>query len=305
MGARYLKLSEAEWTERLESLSEIESECRICPRECRVNRQERRGLCRAPAQLRVSSTNLHFGEEPPITGRNGSGTVFLTHCNLYCLFCQNYPISQLGNGQDISEEDLAQRMIDLQKRGAHNINFVSPTHYTARIAHTIHCAMQQGLEVPIVWNSNGYESVDVLKCMDGIVDIYLPDLKYSKNENAEKLSHAPSYWEIATQAIKEMHRQVGLLQVEDDIATSGLLVRHLVLPHDLSGTREVLRFIAEELSRETTISLMAQYFPAHRAPQSEEMSRQITSEEYGRAMEWLEEFGIENGYTQEDLLRFC
>ncbi|RJO71519.1 MAG: radical SAM protein [Myxococcales bacterium] len=304
--ASYNRLSAAEWERRLAGLAERERECVLCPRECGVDRNEKLGVCHAPAEISTSSVNLHFGEEPPITGWGGSGTVFLTHCNLACVFCQNYPISQLGTGRRMTEEELAAALVGLQKRGAHNINFVSPTHYTAAVIRAVHLAAEQGLSVPIVWNSNGYESVETLRLLEGIVDIWLPDLKYGDDANAKRYSRAPNYWAVATAAIKEMWRQAGQLVVaEDGIAERGVLVRHLVLPGDRSGTREVLRFLAEEISREVSISLMAQYFPAHEAPNLPGMDRQITDEEYAQALKWLEEFGLENGYTQEAELRFA
>ncbi len=306
MTASHRKLSETEWQSKLQALQELERNCEICPRLCHVDRIEKLGVCRAPRSLFVSSHNLHFGEEPPITGANGSGTIFLTYCNLRCVFCQNYPISQLGNGKATDEEGLATMMLALQKRGAHNINFVSPTHYTAAIVRAIHLASKEGLTIPIVWNSNAYERVETLCQLEGIVDIYLPDIKYSSDVHSKRLSAAPGYWDIARKAVQEMHRQVGLLeQNEDGLATRGMIVRHLVLPDDQSGTREVLKFIATELSKETTLSLMAQYFPAHKATKIEGMNRQITEEEYERALDWLDEFGLENGYTQESTFRFC
>lgn len=306
MPASYLDLAPEEWEEKLDRLHAKLRPCTGCPRECKVERAEKRGLCRAPENLVVSSINKHYGEEPPISGHRGSGTIFLTHCNLYCVFCQNYPISQYGNGSDTTLDDFAAAMLRLQDQGAHNINFVSPTHYTSQIVEAIHKAVELGLKIPIVWNSNAYESVETLEMLDGIVDIYMPDLKYSVNENAERFSRAPGYWETATAAIREMHRQVGELQVNDmGVAERGLLIRHLVLPNDFSGTPEVLRFIAEEISADTSISLMAQYFPAHRAASFEDMDRTITFEEYQRALGWLNEFGLTNGYTQESSIRFC
>ena len=306
MSAIYLDLDSKVWREKLDALAGRERPCEICPRDCRVDRRDERGLCRAPAGLVTSSANLHFGEEPPISGQRGSGTIFLTHCNLYCLFCQNYPISQLGNGRPIGERELARSMLELQGRGAHNINFVSPTHYTAPLIRAVHEAAGAGLNIPIVWNSNAYERVETLRLLDGIVDIYMPDIKYSRDADAEDLSRAPGYWDISRRAVSEMQRQVGILRLnESGVATRGLLVRHLVLPNDRSGTRAVLRFLAEELSPETYVSLLAQYFPAHRAPHTKGIDRRITREEYSRALGWLGEFGLENGYTQESPIRFC
>ncbi len=306
MPASYLSLGETEWAERLGELRERLRPCRICPRECLSDRREKAGKCRAPEALEVASRNLHFGEEPPITGSGGSGTIFVAHCNLSCAFCQNYPISQYGNGKAVTTQELAESMVSLQKRGAHNINFVSPTHYTTQLIEAVHLAREKGLTVPLVWNSNAYESVETLRLLEGIVDIYLPDIKYGDDAQARRISRAPDYWRIATGAVAEMFRQVGPLHVtEEGIATRGLLVRHLVLPNGLAGTRKVLRFIAEDLSPEVFVSLMSQYFPAHRAPKTEGIEREILPEEYRQAMDWLEEFGLENGFTQECALRFC
>ncbi len=307
MSASYLSLSEIQWTKKLQALETLHRGCVLCPRACGVDRREKPGVCGAPDGLVVSSVNTHFGEEPPITGEGGSGTVFVSHCNLKCRFCQNYPISQLGNGKAMTALELAEKLLGLQKRGAHNINFVSPAHYTFRIAEAIHLAAGMGLTLPIVWNTNAYERVEALREMDGIVDIYLPDLKYSDDLHAKRYSGAPNYWKVATEAIQEMFRQVGQLRYDEEgeLATRGILVRHLVLPEGLAGTREVLRFIAEELGPETTLSLMAQYFPAHRAADDPVIGRAIMEEEYRVALDALEEFGFTEGFTQEDIFRFC
>lgn len=306
MPARYLALSETQWQEKLSWFRGRLTPCMLCPRECGVDRLNKLGICRAPFGPRISSANLHYGEEPPITGINGSGAIFLTHCNLRCVFCQNYPISQLGNGQDLSLDELAGKFLELQKRGAHNINFVSPMHYTAQIVEALHLARGLGLHLPIVWNSNAYESLEVIEHLEGLVDIYLPDLKYSRDEDAKRLSAAPGYWAIATRAIREMQRQVGPLTLDDEgLGLGGIIVRHLVLPNDAAGTYEVLKFLATELPQKPAISLMAQYFPAHKAPEMEELNRAITPEEYRRALDWLEEFDFEDGYTQEDDFRFA
>lgn len=306
MASSYLSLSEEQWQKKLEDMGNLEKSCVLCPRNCKVDREIKRGICKAPKQLTVSSTNLHYGEEPPITGSGGSGTVFVTFCNLRCIFCQNFPISQLGNGKPLSDEELAKKMVALQKRGAHNINFVSPTHYTAAILRAIYHAHKMGLTIPIVWNSNAYESVETLKILEGVVDIYLPDIKYSDDNQAKRLSMAPNYWLHSKKAISEMFRQVGHLEVDEEgIATRGLLIRHLVLPNDNSGTRVVLEFIAKEISKYTNISLMAQYFPAHKAHETNDMNRPITEEEYNTALNYIDELGLENVFTQEAEFRFC
>ncbi len=275
--------------------------CDLCPHECGVNRiRGETGICGAGLLPRVAAASIHTGEEPPISGRNGSGTIFLSGCSLSCRFCQNFPISQLGNGQDLPTSALAGRMLKLQRQGAHNINFVTPTHYLPQILAVLWLAIPLGFRLPIVWNSSGYEKPDVLRLLDGVVDVYLPDMKYSDDETAEQLSRAPGYRDINRLAVREMLRQVGHLSLNGEgVAIRGLIIRHLVLPGDLSGTRETLGWIAANLGRETHISLMRQYFPAHRAPDTPGIDRKITAAEYDRAVEWLEEFGLENGWVQE------
>lgn len=299
--ASYVTLrASGELARRAARASEMLAECRLCPRNCGVNRLAgETGVCGAGALARVSSYNDHHGEEPPISGTNGSGTIFLTHCNLKCVFCQNYPISHLGNGTDATAERLAGMMLELQRRGCHNINFVTPTHYMPQIVAALDIAAGGGLVIPIVWNCGGYESLDAVRLLEGIVDIYMPDIKYSEEAPAVKLSRAPDYYEHATAAIREMHRQAGELEIDDDgIAVRGLLVRHLVLPGGLAGSRRSLKFIAREISPDTFISVMEQYFPAHRAAQVPEMGRRITAEEYDEVVDMVDEVGLSNGWIQ-------
>lgn len=281
---------------------EILRECALCPRECGADRLAgETGVCRAGAQARVASFNLHHGEEPPISGARGSGTVFLSHCNLRCVFCQNYPISHMGNGVPAPARELADMMLKLQKRGAHNINFVTPTHYMPQIIEAVEIAAGDGLRLPIVYNCGGYESVEAVRLLDGIVDVYLPDIKYSRAEPAGELSGASDYFERARDAVKEMFSQVGLLETDDEgVAVRGLLIRHLVLPGGLAGSREVLEFVARELSPDVSMSVMSQYFPAHEAPLHPAVSRRVTAAEYQAALDALEEFGMTEGWTQSD-----
>jgi putative pyruvate formate lyase activating enzyme len=247
---------------------------------------------------KVSSWSIHHGEEPPISGENGSGTIFLSGCPLRCAFCQNYPISQLRHGREMSIGDLSDCMLELQEKGAHNINFVSPTHFTPQIVGALHIAAGRGLMLPLVYNSSGYEDVQTLKLLDGIVDIYLPDMKYSSDSHAKQYSAAPNYVSVNRKAIEEMFRQVGGLVLDNrGIARRGLIVRHLVLPGGLSGTEDVLHFIAG-LSTSVGISLMSQYFPAHRACEYEELKRKLTEEEYSRALETLSRHNFSHGWTQ-------
>jgi len=299
----YLNLAEEEFDRRIEKAYKLLSPCQVCPRNCKVNRRKgERGFCRSSEEVMVSSYNAHFGEEPPLSGRFGSGTIFFTHCNLRCVYCQNYPISQLGNGNPVSLEDLAQIMLTLQKRKCHNINLVTPTHLVPQIIRSLKLARQMGLNIPIVYNTSGYEAVETLKLLDGIVDIYLPDARYADNEIAIKYSAAPHYFEIMREALKEMYRQVGELTIgAEGVARSGLIVRHLVLPEGLSGTRKIMRFIAREISPHTYISLMSQYFPAYQADRFPPLSRKINKREYKEALQAFEEEGLENGWFQEDL----
>lgn len=288
--------------DRVRRLGERLSDCDLCPRNCRVDRYSSKlGVCGMGAGVRVSSANLHFGEEPPISGVRGSGTIFLAGCNLKCVYCQNYPISQLHHGRDLSQGELVSAMLELQERGAHNINFVTPTHCSAQVARAIVDARDVGLSIPIVWNSSGYDSADTLRMVEGLVDVYLPDMRYSDRVNSKCYSSAPDYPEVNRFAVAEMFRQVGNLEVDDDgVAIRGLIIRHLVLPDNISGTQEVLRFIAEEISRECHISLMSQYFPAHMAFKYEALSRRITAAEYAQAVEWMHEFNLENGWCQNE-----
>jgi len=288
--------------ERVGKLRARLSDCDLCPRSCHVDRcSGGDGICGMNAEITVSSVNLHHGEEPPLSGSRGSGTIFMTGCNLKCVYCQNYPISQLRHGYTITHDALVDAMLELQSRRAHNINFVTPTHYSAHIAEAIVDARDRGLTIPIVYNSSGYDNVDVLRELDGLIDVYLPDMRYSDSENARRYSSAPDYPSVNRAVIKEMFRQVGLLETDNyGIARKGLIIRHLVLPDNISGTRDTLEFISNEISPKTSISLMSQYFPAHRASQYESLSRRITRDEYRQAAAWMREFNLENGWCQNE-----
>lgn len=275
--------------------------CDLCPHDCGVDRiAGESGFCRAGLRPRIASANVHRGEEPPISGSRGSGTIFLTGCSLQCRFCQNFPISQLDNGEELTPLALAGRMLRLQGQKVHNINFVTPTHFLPQILAALWLAIGKGFSLPLVWNSSGYEKVDALKLLDGVVDIYLPDMKYDDDASAAAFSAAPGYREVNRAVVREMLRQVGQLEVDQDgIATRGLVIRHLVLPHGADGAAEILPWIAGNLGHETHISLMRQYFPAHRAMEVPELSRRVTDEEYERAVAALEDAGLENGWVQE------
>ena len=300
---RYLNIKEEEFDRRIEKAYKLLSPCEVCPHKCRVNRLKgEQGICRSGEEVIVSSYNAHFGEEPPLVGNFGSGTIFFTNCNLKCVYCQNYPISQLGNGNKVSLLELAKIMLALQKRKCHNINLVTPTHFVPQILKSLKLAIKMGLRIPIVYNTSGYESVNTLKLLDGVVDIYLPDARYADNEIAKKYSSAPDYFEIMKKALKEMHRQVrDLVTDKIGVARSGLIVRHLVLPGGLSGTKKIMRFIAREISPHTYISMMAQYFPAYQAGQFPDISRRINKEEYKEALEAFKEENLENGWFQKDI----
>lgn len=276
--------------------------CDICPRACGVNRlQGEEGYCRAGALVRVASWNVHPGEEPPISGTRGSGTIFFSHCTARCVFCQNYPISQMARGIDVSPERLGGMMMELQRRGCHNINLVTPSHFVPQILTAVDAAAERGLRIPILYNTNGYDAVETLRLLDGVVDIYLPDAKYADDSVARRLSGFVDYTRHNRAALLEMRRQVGApLQVDDEgIATRGMVVRHLVLPNGLSQTPAVLHWLAENLGRDVYLSLMSQYFPTYRAMDHAELGRRITPEEYAEALAALEAEGMENGWTQE------
>lgn len=274
--------------------------CRVCPWNCATDRRtETSGHCRSGWQPVVSSANLHRGEEPPLSGRRGSGTIFFARCSLDCRFCQNWPISHLGHGEPATVAGLAQAMLRLQRRGAHNINFVTPTHWTPQILAAVALARRNGLDLPLVWNSSAWENVETLRLLDGVVDIYLPDLKYGDDAAAERCSGVRGYWAVATAAILEMSRQVGRLTLDDDgVATRGLIIRHLVLPGGLAGTRRVLRWIAEHLPAGTAVSLMGQYFPAGAALDDPVLGRALHRAEYEEACALLDDFPEIEGWTQ-------
>ncbi len=280
--------------ERIRKIYRLASPCRLCPRRCEVERSAgQKGICKTGLNPRVASYGPHFGEEAPLVGRGGSGTIFFAYCNLKCVFCQNHDISQQGHGYEVSVEELVEMMMFLQARGCHNINFVTPTHVAHSVAEAIIRAREKGLKIPIVYNTGGYDSVETLKILEGLVDIYMPDFKYWKEETALKYSIAPDYPSVARAALKEMHNQVGDLVLDrKGIAVRGLLVRHLVMPGHLDETREILRFIAEEISRDTYINIMDQYRPLYRAGNYQEIARRITGDEYKEAIRYAKEAGL-------------
>lgn len=292
------KLTSKELSDRSEMLNSILESCKLCPHECMIDRTKgETGNCRSTNEVIISSVSPHFGEEPPLVGMNGSGTIFFTNCNLSCEYCQNYSISHLGEGRVISIPDLAECMLYLQKLGCHNINLVTPTHYVPQIVNSLTIAVEKGLELPIVYNCGGYESVEILRLLNDIIDIFMPDLKYSDNETAKKYSGIPDYWNVVQNAIKEMHKKVGDLHIKrSGTATRGLLFRHLVLPNKLSGSKAVLDFIVNEISKESYVNIMDQYRPAYLAHNYEEINRCISSDEYYEVIEYAKKIGLHRGF---------
>jgi putative pyruvate formate lyase activating enzyme len=295
----YLELHRTgELKRRAEKLWAIMNSCRLCPRRCEVDRHKGvSGFCQAPGvKLVISASHPHFGEERPLVGIKGSGTIFLTHCNLRCVFCQNWEIAHLGRGVDRSIEDFAGMMLKLQKIGCHNINLVTPTHYSAHILKAIDIAAEDGLRLPIVYNTSGWERLEILRLLDGIVDIYLPDIKYWDSAMSAKYSsEANSYPELTKQAILEMHRQVGVAKpAEDGIMQRGLMIRHLVMPNNTGGSEDVVEWIAGNLPKDTYVNIMAQYNPLFKAYDYPEISRRITKKEYVSVVKRAKNLGLKN-----------
>ncbi|MEW6004037.1 MAG: radical SAM protein [Stygiobacter sp.] len=302
--ASYLKLSDTEFQNRIDKAFQLLHNCNVCPRDCKVDRYKlNTGFCQSGLRPIVSSYTAHFGEEPVLSGINGAGNIFFGNCNMKCLYCQNFEISQNWKEEiknEITCEKLADIMIELQNQNCHNIGLVSPTHFSPQILKAIYIAKQKGLQLPIIYNSNGFDSVEMLKLFDGVIDIYLPDLKYGDNLNARKYSFTPNYFDYAKEALKEMHRQVGdKLIYDSNIVVHGLIIRHLVLPNDLSESEMVFKFIAEELNPNVHISLMSQYFPTNKAHNFILLNRKIRYREYEKAVQLLEKYGLHNGWIQE------
>lgn len=290
----YLALLNAgELHRRVERAAAQMHECRLCGRECGVDRYEETGACHTGLRARVASYGPHMGEEDPLRGFAGSGTIFFSWCNLYCQYCQNFDISQKGRGEEKDPEEIASMMLELQARGCHNINLVSPSHVVAPILSAVHLAAEQGLHLPLVYNTGGYDAMPALKLLDGVVDIYMPDMKYADADAGHEYSRVKDYPAVNQAAVKEMHRQVGDLKMDErGIALRGLLVRHLVLPEGLAGTAEIARFLAQEVSKDTYINIMDQYRPCYRAHDLPPLDRPITSEEYRKALEAAREAGL-------------
>lgn len=281
-------------------MQELEK-CKICPHNCGVNRlNENIGRCKSNGNIKLAMASIHNFEEPCISGENGSGTVFFSNCNMNCVFCQNYKISQQGLGREISIEELAEIFIDEQNKNAENINLVTPTMYVYHIIEAIKIAKNKGLKIPIVYNSNGYENVETIKKLDGYIDIYLPDLKYYDDDLAFKYSGVKNYFENATSAIKEMYNQVGSPVLDENgMMKKGLIIRHLVLPNNLQNSKDVLKWINDNIDKKVFVSVMAQYFPTNRAKEFPEINRKLTKEEYEEIENYLYSLDLDNGYIQE------
>ncbi|MFC1949848.1 radical SAM protein [Chloroflexota bacterium] len=293
-----------ELEQRVKALEARLAACDICPRQCGGNRLEgERGFCHSTYLPAVASVGAHHGEEPVLSGSRGSGTIFFGNCNMRCAYCQNFQISQDWESQRANEMDcrtLAGHMLHLQKEGCHNINFVSPSHFVPQLVRAVAEAVPMGLRLPLVYNTNGYDSVTTLRELDRIIDIYLPDLRYSSDKWSEKFSQATDYVSHSRAAIKEMYRQVGNLVLDDDgVARKGLIVRHLILPNGLADSNKSLSWLVKEISPEVTVSVMSQYYPTHEAPRIEKLSRKITHKEYSEVVKLVEDLGLENGWLQQ------
>ena len=277
------------------------SSCTICPHNCKVNRNNGQiGRCRSGNKVKIALASVHNYEEPCISGKNGSGTIFFSNCNLSCIYCQNYKISQLGKGYELSVEELANIMLEQQEKGVNNINLVTPTMYAYQIIEAIKIARKNGLNIPIIYNTNGYENVKTIQDLNGYVDVYLPDLKYYSNELSKKYSKVDNYFKYATEAIKEMYKQVGCpVFDENGIIQKGLIIRHLVLPNHLQNSKHVLKWIKENMPEDTYVSVMAQYFPTYKAKEDELINRKLTKKEYKEIEEFLYTLDLKNGYMQE------
>jgi putative pyruvate formate lyase activating enzyme len=289
-------LRSGQLAERVKKAYQHLEDCDLCARYCHMNRRQtiKGAVCRTGELAVVHSYGPHHGEEDPLRGWNGSGTIFFSWCNLRCVFCQNWDISQQGIGREATPEQLANMMLDLQQQGCHNINFVSPSHVVAQIIAAVTIAAEKGLQLPLVYNTGGYDSLEALQLLDGIIDIYMPDMKYGNSTMARKYSKVRDYTERNFAAVKEMHRQVGDLQLDEyGIAQRGLLVRHLVLPNDIAGTREVLDFIAREISAQTYINIMDQYHPCYRADEYPAVNRPVTMTEYQHAIDAAHQAGLQ------------
>lgn len=276
-------------------------QCKLCPHNCKVNRlNDETGRCKCTDKIKIALVSLHKYEEPCISGTNGSGTVFFSNCNLNCIFCQNYEISHLGKGREISVNELAKIFIEQQEKGAHNINLVTPTMYVVQIIEAIKIAKKNGLTIPIVYNTNSYENIETIKMLNGFIDVYLPDLKYYSDELAKKYSKANNYFENATKAIQEMYKQVGSPEFDENgIIKKGVIIRHLVLPNYIQNSKNILKWIKEKMGDDVYVSVMAQYFPSYKAKDDDKINRKLNAREYRTIEEYMYTLDLKNGYIQD------
>ncbi|MFC1709435.1 radical SAM protein [Candidatus Omnitrophota bacterium] len=298
----YLKsYQDSSLKKKIEKAYKLLESCEICPRRCKVNRiNNEKGFCGVGINPVACSFMPHHGEEPPISGKKGSGAIFFSYCNLKCQYCQNYSFSQNGEGEEVSLEKLSEFMLYLQNLECHNINLVTPTHVMPQILKALYGSIEKGLNIPIIYNTSGYELPEIIKILDGIVDIYLVDMRYADNQHSEKYSKAKDYPYCNQEAVKQMHKQVGDAQIDDaGIIKRGLIVRHLVLPNNISGTEKIMKFLSKEISPKTYISLMSQYHPYYQAYKHPEINRCISKEEYQVALDCLTKYGMENGWIQD------
>ena len=284
----------------MEKQLELLKKCEVCPHRCKINRYDNKvGICKSKDTVKVALASIHKFEEPIISGKNGSGTVFFSNCNLKCEFCQNYEISQQGLGKEITIEDLAEIFLKQQANGADNINLVSPTSYALQIIEALKISKSKGLNIPIIYNTNGYENIGTIERLNGLIDVYLPDLKYAENRLAKMYSKIDNYFEIATEAIKQMYKQVGKVELDENgLIKKGVIIRHLILPNHIQNSKQVLKWIEQNMPEGVTISVMAQYFPTYHAKHIKELSRKLTKNEYKSIENYLYRLNINNGYIQ-------
>lgn len=304
---KYHEMPDQTFDQRVNDLMARYADCDLCAYDCRVDRTEGNlGTCQVDDTVHVSSYFPHFGEEDCLRGWNGSGTIFLANCNMKCVFCQNFETSHQAKGEPATAEEIADMALELQDDGCHNVNFVSPTHHAPHLIKAIKIGRERGLSVPLVWNCGGYERAEILKRLDGIVDVYMPDVKWADDQSAALYSKAPNYWENIKDSLKEMHRQVGDLEMDDrGIATGGMIIRHLVMPNHVESAKDVMTYIAEEISQNTFVDIMAQYQPYYKAKREDfydDINRRITEEEYREVVEHARDVGLERLYLDESML---
>ena len=297
MMPNYVSLSDDEFNSKIESLWDMQKSCNLCRHRCKVNRLENElGVCESGTKVKISSYNPHFGEEKCLVGSNGSGTIFISNCSMNCVYCQNSEISQQGLGRFRGINDVADIMLDLQDKGVNNINWVSPTHFAPQLVKALKEAKDEGLKIPIVYNTGGFDSLELIKKLNNLIDIYMPDIKYGSDEKGLKFSNAPNYWSNIRKVIKEMHDQVGNLIIEDGIAEKGLLIRHLVLPNKIAKSERILEFIAKEISLDTYVNIMDQYYPSYKAQDYKSLNRGITRSEYIGVTQKARDLGLYRGF---------